>query len=110
MAIREKKIYVYGTPSLPDKPVQIFLDVEGNPEKSFVYLIGMVICEPGQERTYSFWADTPDQEQRMFEEFLDVLGRYEDFSLFHYGSYEKAFLRRMKTQASRKRLTERIRA
>jgi predicted RecB family nuclease len=109
LAIREKKIYVYGSPSLPEKAVRVFLDVEGNPERSFAYLVGMLICQQGSEqRRYSFWADSPEQESRMFGEFLDVLGQYEDFSLFHYGSYEKAFLRRVRRQAGRKKLADRI--
>jgi predicted RecB family nuclease len=108
LAIREKKTFVYGSPSLPEKPVRIFLDVEGYPERGFVYLIGMIVCDRGAETCHSFWADGPGQEQRMFEEFLDAVGRYEDFSLFHYGSYERAFLRRMRKQSRRKKLAERV--
>src|SRR5262249_7746536 len=70
LAIREKKIFVYGSPSLPEKPVRIFLDVEGYAERGFVYLIGMIVCDRGAETCHSFWADGPGQEQRMFEEFL----------------------------------------
>jgi hypothetical protein len=29
LAIREGKVHVYGTPDLPHKPVQVFLDAEG---------------------------------------------------------------------------------
>jgi len=37
-----------------------------------------------------------------------VLGQYEDFCIFFYGSYEKAFLHRMKTYTKRKRVAEKI--
>jgi predicted RecB family nuclease len=35
-AIRDKKVYVLNPPSLPASPVQIYLDVEGDEERSFV--------------------------------------------------------------------------
>src|SRR5262249_51961032 len=78
LAIRDGKTYVYGTLELPTRPVRIYLDVEGDPERNFVYLIGMIIDRGGQEEQYSFWADDPVGEERIFQEFLDVVGRYED--------------------------------
>ena len=54
------------------------------------------------------WADGKDQEGKIFEQFLDVLGRHDDFRVFCYGSYEKAFLTRMRKQASRKELADKV--
>src|SRR5262249_40353093 len=39
LAIREKKVHVYGTPELPRKPVQVFLDAQGTEGGSFIYLL-----------------------------------------------------------------------
>src|SRR5262249_60030387 len=36
LAIRDKRVYVFGTPEVPNGPVRIFLDVEGVPDESFV--------------------------------------------------------------------------
>jgi hypothetical protein len=58
------------------------------------------------QTTHSFWADGPDQEVQMFDAFLDLLARYEDFSLFHYGSYEKTLLKRMRKVVTRKDLVD----
>ena len=52
---------------------------------------------------HSFWADGPDQEVEAFDAFLDLLDGREDFVLFHYGSYEKALLRRMRKVVKRKK-------
>src|SRR4051812_1277879 len=57
LAIRDKRIYVFGTPQVPSGRVAIFLDVEGRPDEGFVYLIGMVIARDGREDRHSFWAD-----------------------------------------------------
>jgi predicted RecB family nuclease len=58
--------------------VRVYLDVEGNPEEGFDYLVGLLVVAGDQEQRYSFWADTRDQEDEIFEQFLSVLGRYDD--------------------------------
>ena len=95
LAIRDKKIYVYGTPELPRCPTRIYFDLEGDPDRQFVYLMGMIVQSGAQEERYSFWADTPAGERQLYQQFLDVVRRYEDFQLYAYGSYEAAFLQRM---------------
>jgi predicted RecB family nuclease len=108
LAIRDGKTYVYGTPELPARPVRIYLDMEGDPERNFVYLIGMIIDRGGEEERYSFWADDEVGEERIFREFLDVVGRYDDCTLFFYGRYEADHLRRMRGKSGAKRLIDRL--
>ena len=108
LAIRDKKVYVYGTPQLPAKPVHIYIDVEGCPDDKFDYLIGMIVNEGGSERCYSFWADERGQEEQILEQFLTVLARYDDFLVFCYGSYEKTFLSRMRKQCKWKKEVDRV--
>src|SRR4051794_20534990 len=104
LALREKKVHVYGTPDLPRKPVQVFLDAEGSEDGSFAYLLGVIVAEGDGQKMQSFWADGPDQEVQAFDAFLDLLAGHEDFCLFHYGRYEKALLRRMTKVVKRKGL------
>jgi predicted RecB family nuclease len=106
LSIREKKVHVLGTPYLPKKPVQVFLDAEGNEDASFAYLLGVVVVENESRRSYSFWADGPNQEVEAFDSFLDLLEGHEDFALFHYGGYEKVLLRRMRKVVKRKGLVD----
>jgi predicted RecB family nuclease len=106
LAIREKKIHVYGTPDLPRNPVQIFLDAEGNEDGSFIYLLGILVVEDNAQRMHSFWADSPVEEVQVFEALLDLLTGREDFALFHYGSYEKTLLKRMKKVVKRRELVD----
>jgi predicted RecB family nuclease len=106
LAIREKRVHVFGTPALSKKPVQVFLDAEGNENASFAYLIGVVVVEGESQKSYSFWADGPGQEAEVFDSFLDLLDGREDFVLFHYGGYEKVLLRRMRKIVTRKSLVD----
>lgn len=108
LAIRDKRIYLLGTPNLPAGTVRIYLDVEGNPEEGTVYLIGLIVDNGGEQKRYSFWADDKDQEGQIFEQFLDVVAPYDDFQLFCYGSYERTFLKRMRGQVQKKKVADRV--
>ena len=80
-------------------PVQVYLDIESNPDAGFVYLIGMITVANGTETQSSFWADHKDQEVDIFEQFVAEVTRHADFLVFCYGSYERAFITRMRKVA-----------
>ena len=73
-----------------------------------MYLIGMTVVEGGSERHHFFWADTRDEESVVFERFLAEVVKYPDARLYCYGSYERAFLKRMRKTASRKGPVDRV--
>jgi predicted RecB family nuclease len=106
LAIRERKVHVYGTPNLPRKPVQVFLDAEGSEDGGFAYLLGVLVVEGDGQTMHSFWADSTAEEVRAFDDFLDLLDGLEDFALFHYGSYERKWLKRMRKVVRRKKLVD----
>jgi predicted RecB family nuclease len=108
LALRDRRIYVFGTPELPDSPVKIYLDIEGVPDEGFVYLIGIVVVAGGVETRFAFWADTREEEQDIFERFLAEVGRYDDYRIFCYGGYERTFLKRMRKVAKCKRAVDRV--
>jgi predicted RecB family nuclease len=108
LAIRDKKVYVLGAPTLPDSPVHAHLDIEGLPDEGFVYLIGLTVVSGAGEEKFSFWADGKEQEIDIYERMLGVLDRHDDFRVFCYGGYEKAFLTRMRKQASRPELADKV--
>ncbi len=108
LAIRDRKAYVFGSPQLPVSPVRVYLDLEGKPDERFVYLIGVIIADGLSESRHSFWADRPEDEARILEQFLRLLQPYEQFHVFCYGSYERTFLKRMRKNARRKRLVDQV--
>ena len=108
MAIREKKCTSLGRPRCPITPVRLYVDCEGDPERGFVYLIGLTVVGGGEESHYSFWADNETEESSIFQQFLDVVGRYPSFAVFHYGSYERAFFRRMRKIAAGEKIVDRL--
>ena len=96
LALREDRVFILGESELPDSPVRIYFDCEGDPERGLIYLIGALIDDGVTEQRYSFWADSRDQEGQIVGRFLETVGRHEAARLFCYGSYEIAFLKRMR--------------
>jgi predicted RecB family nuclease len=95
LAIRQKKIHIVGIPELKIKGTPVYVDVEGLPDRDFYYLIGVRIGNGDTVVQHSLWADTADEEKRIWTEFLSVLSAIESPLLVHYGSYETTFLKRM---------------
>lgn len=108
LAIRDRSVYVLGTPETVPGPISIYFDLEGKPDEGFVYLIGMVVVQDGEERRLSFWADDKGEEELIFERFLDEFEQFDEFHAFCYGGYEKAFLNRMKKRTVRAELADRV--
>ena len=95
LAVRDKKVYVVRAPEIPTKTTRVYLDVEGMPDRDFYYLVGVVVERDGQCSAYSFWADNETEEQAIWVKLLDLLRVLGDCTLFHYGAYEKAYIKKM---------------
>jgi predicted RecB family nuclease len=95
LAIRDRKIYVIGSPEMKIEGTPVYLDVEGLPDRDFYYLIGLRVKTVRGFEQYSLWADTLDQERRIWVDFLEVLSGIDNPVLIHYGRYETIFLKQM---------------
>jgi predicted RecB family nuclease len=88
LAIREKKIYLQELPTLSRQPVELFVDMEGIPDKGLNYLVGLLVCQGDTTEHYAFWADTGQDERHMWQQFVEKIKQYPDAPIYHYGSYE----------------------
>ena len=50
----------------------------------------------GYEKMYSFWANTESEEPAIWAEFIKNISAMTDYTIFHYGDYEKLALKKMK--------------
>ncbi|WP_341900742.1 IS66 family transposase [Fluviicola taffensis] len=88
LAIREKKTYVMYLPEILDLNNCIYIDFEGTKDNS-IYLIGVKIKQENQQdKIFSFWADSKEGEETIFDQFFRLINEYPDVPIFHYGSYE----------------------
>jgi predicted RecB family nuclease len=88
LAIREKKIYLQELPTLSRQPVELFVDMEGVPDRGRYYLIGMLMCQGDTTEHHAFWADTDQDERDIWQQFVEKVQQYPDAPIYHYGSYE----------------------
>ena len=95
LALREKKTYIQELPTLPKTDVEVYLDFEGLPDENFIYLIGLITKQGETERQYSFWADRHEDEETIFVKLFESLAPFENFTVYHYGSYETQALKRL---------------
>ncbi len=95
LAIRENKIHVAGNPELKIDGTPVCFDVEALPDRGFYYLIGLRIRNNSSADQYSLWADSVNDQEVIWRQFLDILASVENPVLIHYGSFETTFLRDM---------------
>ncbi len=95
LAIREKCIYIHGTPTLPDSKIKVFFDIEGLPDRDFYYLIGVLVVTQESESFHSFWADSKSEETTIFLQFAALISTLSDYNIFHYGDYDVAAIKRV---------------
>ena len=95
LAIRENIIFVQEKPILPIAKTEIYLDIESIPDRDFYYLIGVLIKDEEKIQQFSFWADTTHNTKDIFIELITLILKYNEFVIFHFGSYEPQVLRKM---------------
>ncbi len=97
LAIRTNKIYLHETPTISNQSIELYLDIEGVPDQNYDYLIGLLILN-GNDTTYQyFWADSIEDESKIFEACLQKTAEYGNAPIYHYGSYDpRAFQRASK--------------
>ena len=80
---------------LPDAPVELHFDIEGDPMIGVEYLHGLLIREGGMETYKAFAAEDPADEGRAWTEFCDFIEGYAGAPIYHYGWYELDAIRRL---------------
>jgi predicted RecB family nuclease len=88
LAIRTDKILVQILPELLRHPIELFIDIEGNPDHESYYLIGLIVVNNQESISYSYWADRATDEVHIWQQFLSKINEYPDCPIFHYGNYD----------------------
>jgi predicted RecB family nuclease len=100
LAIRKNQIHILGTPTVSLSGTPVYIDVEGDPDRAFYYLVGLRIGSGSSSTHYSYWANSPADERAMWADCLHRLGMIASPRLLHYGAYETQFLKRMRARYS----------
>jgi predicted RecB family nuclease len=109
LAIRTGKVHVEYLPELTRGSVELFVDLEGVPDRNCYYLAGLLVCRSGVAGYEPFWADDEKGEAAMWSALVSRLDAFPDALVYHYGSYEKkAFATLAKRHGKGKDLVNRL--
>lgn len=86
----------------PDRPAEIFLDLEGTDdpdlegdEEPVDYLIGVLLRKEGRTLYRPFLAHRFSEEKAMFSDFLEFIRSENDYIIYHWHNYEMWHLKRL---------------
>jgi uncharacterized protein len=100
-ALHEKKLIVIQKNPLPTAPTELYFDIEGDPLRGVEYLFGMLVVKgkKAKGKYEYFLAPTPDDEKTAWYEFLEFVRILpSDAPIFHYGTYERTVVNRLKNR------------
>jgi predicted RecB family nuclease len=78
-------------------PIELYFDIEAQPDLNLDYLLGIVICDriANTEKYYAFLAESPAEEEKVWQQFLNVVEQYPQAPIFHFCPYEVDTVKRL---------------
>jgi uncharacterized protein len=83
--------------TLPTTAVELYFDIEAEPERNLVYLHGVLVVDrqAQTERFYPFLAEEPASEGTVWRQFLELVWDYPEAPIFHFCPYEVQTVKRL---------------
>lgn len=74
----------------PRAPVELYFDIEAEPDRELDYLLGVLVVDRGRSREdfVPLLAETPAEEARVWQDFLALAREHPTAPIFHYSEYE----------------------
>ncbi|MEY3401374.1 MAG: hypothetical protein RLZZ86_989, partial [Cyanobacteriota bacterium] len=78
-------------------PIELYFDIEAQPDLNLNYLLGVLVVDriANTEQFYSFLAETPNQEQLIWQQFLALVNQYPQAPIYHFCAYEVDTVQRL---------------
>lgn len=85
------------TQPIPSGVFEIYFDIEAEPERQIDYLLGVLLVDrrTNTQTFHAFVAEQPEDEGKIWQEFLDFVSLYPDAPIFHYSEYEVDTIKRL---------------
>jgi uncharacterized protein len=85
------------TDTLPTASVELYFDIEAEPELQLDYLLGVLVIDKlaGTETFHPFLAEHPSDEALIWQQFLELVSLYPDAPIFHFSDYEVETIKRL---------------
>lgn len=87
----------YWSQKLPLSPIELYFDIEAEPERELDYLLGVLVVnrETNTEKFYALLAENPEAEKLVWQEFLNLVNTYPQAPIYHYSEYEVETVKRL---------------
>ncbi|MBW4633863.1 MAG: TM0106 family RecB-like putative nuclease [Iphinoe sp. HA4291-MV1] len=78
-------------------PVEIFFDIEAQPDLNLNYLLGVLVVDrqANTEQFYSFLAENSEEEELIWQQFLNLVWQYPNAPIYHFCVYEFDTVKRL---------------
>lgn len=82
---------------IPTATIELYFDIEAEPELNLDYLLGVLLVnhQNNMEQFYAFLAKKPEEEQLIWQEFLEFVELYHPAPIFHFSEYEVEAIKRL---------------
>ena len=82
---------------LAKRTFELYFDIEAEPERNLDYLLGVILVDRlTQTQTfYPFLAETHEEEEYIWQQFLEFVNTYDQAPIFHFSEYEKDTIKRL---------------
>jgi predicted RecB family nuclease len=88
---------IYPQKTLPISPIELYFDIEAEPERNLDYLLGVLVVDrvKNSQKFYSFIAEKPEDEGLIWQQFLTLVNHYDQAPIFHFSEYEAETIKRL---------------
>jgi uncharacterized protein len=100
-ALQRRPLMLPYSPPIKDitftAPVELYFDIEAQPDLDLNYLLGVLVVDrlANTEQFYSFLADKPEDEELVWQQFLDLVWQYPEAPIYHFCVYEFDTVKRL---------------
>ncbi|NER34276.1 MAG: TM0106 family RecB-like putative nuclease [Oscillatoria sp. SIO1A7] len=87
----------FAAANLPTYPVELYFDIEAQPEMDLAFLHGVLVVDRTARRQifYPFLAERPEDEGIAWAQFLQLVERYPQAPIFHFCEYEAQTVKKL---------------
>ncbi|MGB7891229.1 MAG: TM0106 family RecB-like putative nuclease [Microcoleus sp.] len=95
--LRKKPIPYSQSVFLPIAPIELYFDIEAEPELNLDYLHGVLVVDRYNktEKFHGFLAESAAEEGAIWEQFLELMWAYPIAPIFHFCDYEVKTFKRL---------------
>ena len=96
-AIVKSSFDLINTQPIATGAIELYFDIEAEPERQIDYLLGVLLVDRAEntEQFYAFLAEKPEDEGKIWQQFLNFTTLYTEAPIFHYSEYEVDTIKRL---------------